>query len=87
MFRFLCELRNPYIVGRPTMVIMLTHAMMGSLRDTKVRGQFAEIKADGSFALNHSDNAEHTLLSPARRDLLTFMRMFRGGSCAGVRVR
>ncbi|KAI9591628.1 glycosyl hydrolases family 15-domain-containing protein [Syncephalis fuscata] len=66
--------------GRPTLVVMLTHAMMDSIT--------------GGRPSTHSANSNQTAMNLSRpsiryrgRNILNFMMNLRAGQCNGVRVR
>ena len=82
--------------GRPTMVVLLTHAMMGNLKTVQnnqfSRGATTPLSATGnnsSFFNSSSSLPTAGLFSTGhrKRSLLNFMMSLKSGSCQGVRVR
>ncbi|KAI9206273.1 glycosyl hydrolases family 15-domain-containing protein [Polychytrium aggregatum] len=73
---------NWWGAGRPTMVVMLTHEMLGNLGPTP--SEISGIRS-GAPPGNHGHwrvGGRHD-----KRNLLNFMMSLRSGSCAGVRTR
>ncbi|KAI9007575.1 glycosyl hydrolases family 15-domain-containing protein [Phycomyces nitens] len=58
--------------GRPTIVVLLSHALLGTMR---------------TLQLYDSSSSHNTSTQLSRKNLLNFFMQLRGGTCNGVRVR
>lgn len=72
--------RNWFYPGRPTMVIVLTHALLGTLRGQIHDSAISEARPNNSpIPGNTTDRS--------KKNLLNFLNNLRCGECNGVRIR
>jgi hypothetical protein len=72
--------------GRPTLVVMLTHAMMDSIAGQSAAHSPPNNHGNASY-INGTVNSTRASIRYRGRNILNFMMKLRAGQCNGVRVR